>query len=323
MHVLVIGTSVVDIFLDVDPDHYKTDSNKITFNLGDKIPSQIKRTAFGGNGANVSVGLTRLEIPATLYTYLGSDFFSREIVSGLSHEGLELDIEKHEEKNSPLHIVLDFPQDRIILTNYSQNPHGFSPKNKLFDFIYLTSIPQDWEEAYKKILFFAKEHKIPFAFSPGTRQIEDRNELVLDTVKGSRIYFSNLEEAKKIVNSKSEIVKKDDVKKLLLEMKRMGPEVVSITDGKRGAYAIDEKGHCFFIDASPTKGTEKTGAGDAYATGFFAAFLHGNDIPTCMKWGAADSGSVMEHIGAQSGLLTKKSLDERLNNLNNIEAEPI
>src|SRR3989344_6044593 len=101
MHVLVIGSSVIDLFLSLD--------------LGDKIPSQISRSAVGGNGANVSVGLTKLEIPTTFYTYLGNDFFSREIESGLSSQGVELDIERHPESSSPLHIILDFPDDRVIL----------------------------------------------------------------------------------------------------------------------------------------------------------------------------------------------------------------
>ena len=42
-----------------------------------------------------------------------------------------------------------------------------------------------------------------------------------------------------------------------------------------------------------------------------------------MKWGLALSGSVMEHTGAQIGLLTRKGLDERLKNNNNLEAESI
>lgn len=326
MHVLVIGTSVVDLFLDIDPDHIKTEDRKVTFMLGDKIPSSIKKTALGGNGANVSVGLTRLEIPVTFYTYLGSDFFSREIESGLSREGVELDVERHEDTTSPLHIVLDFPKDRIILANYNKNAHEFTPGQNHFDFMYLTSIPDSWEGAYKSILNFAKENKIPIAFSPGTRQIENKNDLVIDVIKNSKVYFSNLEEAMKITSYKSQVTSgqdKDQLKELLLTVKRLGPEVVSITDGPRGAYAVDKEDNCYFIVAAPTRGHEKTGAGDAYATGFFASYLYGNDIPTCMLWGIANSGSVMEHVGAQLGLLTKKGLEKQLKEHDNLRAKTL
>src|SRR3989344_1441271 len=320
MHVLVVGTSVVYLFLNIDPDHVKNENGTVTFTLGDKVPSSIKKTAFGGNGANVSVGLTKLEIPTTFYTFLANDFFSREIQTGLASEGVKLEVEIHKDSTSPLHIVLDFPQDRVILANYSKNPHGFSPKNRHYDFIYLTSIPEYWEEAYRKILDFAKENKIPIAFSPGTRQIEDKNDLVIDVIKSSKIYFSNKEEAMKISNIQDP---KSNIKDLLLEIKKLGPEVVSITDGPRGAYAIDQENNCFYIVEAPTKGHEKTGAGDAYAAGFFASYLYGNNIPTSMKWGLAVSGSVMEHTGAQFGLLTRKGLDERLKTFDNLEAQSI
>ncbi len=323
MHVLVVGTSVVDLFLDIDPDHVKNENGKITFTLGDKVPSSIKKSAIGGNGANVSVGLTRLEIPVTFYTYLGNDFFSHEIESGLTSEGVELDVERHNDTNSPLHIVLDFPEDRIILANYSKNAHEFTPKQSHFDFMYLTSIPDSWEGAYKTILDFAKKNNIPIAFSPGTRQIENKNDLVLDAIKSSKIYFSNREEAVRVSSIEYPVSSKEDIKRLLFDMKKLGPEVVSITDGPRGAYAVDSQNNCFYVTSAPTKGTEKTGAGDAYAAGFFASYLHGNDVPQAMKWGAAISGSVMEHIGAQTGLLTKKGLDERLKTLSNLETKPI
>ena len=317
---LVVGTSVVDLFLNIDPDHVKNENGTVTFTLGDKVPSSIKKTAFGGNGANVSVGLTKLEIPTTFYTFLANDFFSREIQTGLASEGVKLEVEIHKDSTSPLHIVLDFPQDRVILANYSKNPHGFSPKNRHYDFIYLTSIPNYWEEAYRKILDFAKENKIPIAFSPGTRQIEDKNDLVIDAVKNSKVYFSNREEAIKIINHKSSII---NPKELLLEMKKMGPEIVSITDGPNGAYAIDQKNNCFYVIPAPTKGTEKTGAGDAYATGFFANFILGGDVPTSMLWGILNAGNVMQQVGAQTGLLTKRGLDERIKNFDNLEAQPI
>ena len=323
MHVLVVGSSVIDLFLNLDSDHYKIQDQKVLLELGDKIPSSIKKTAMGGNGANTSVGLTRLETPTTFYTYLGDDFFSREIQEGLSREGVDLDVERHNETNSAVHVVLDFPQDRVILTNYSKNPHGFSPKIKTFDFLFLTTIPDFWEEAYRKTLEFASENNIQVAFSPGTRQIEDKNDLVIEVVRNSKIYFSNKEEAIRVSGVKYSVKSREDMKKLLLDMKKMGPEVVSITDGLHGAYAIDREYNCFYIIAAPTKGTEKTGAGDAYATGFFANYILGGDTQASMLWGALNAGNVMEHVGAQKGLLTHKRLDEEIKTHNNLKAEKI
>lgn len=320
MHVLVIGSSVIDLFLDIDADHVEIKDKKVSLKLGDKVPSQIKKSAIGGNGANLAVGLCRLEIPTTFYTYLGSDFFSREIHEGLSGEGIALDIERHEETNSPLHIILDFPQDRVILSNYNRNSHGFAPSEKEFDYIFLTSIPDTWEGAYRKVIEFSKSNDIPIAFSPGTRQIEDENEVTGLVLANSKIYFSNKEEAAKILNTEYSL---QDTKQLLQSIKEKGVEVVSITDGANGAYAIDGSSNCYFIKPSPTQGHEKTGAGDAYSSAFLAGILNGNDVPTAMSWGVLNSQGVMEQIGAQTGLLTRNQLEERLKNDNNLKAEKI
>ncbi|HVZ67097.1 MAG TPA: carbohydrate kinase family protein [Patescibacteria group bacterium] len=326
MHVLVIGSSVIDLFLALDQDHFKLQDKNVELLLGDKIPSQIQGHAIGGNGANVSVGLTKLEIPTTFYTYLGSDFFSREIENGLSSQGVELDTERHPEGASPLHLILDFPGDRIIISNYGKNEHNFNPREQKYDYIFLTSIPDIWEEAYKKILSYSKENNIPIAFSPGTRQIEDKNELTLEVIKNSKAYFSNKEEAMKILNYESGSMNqgedKDLIKKLLIGFKELGVETVSITDGANGAYAADKNGDMYHINPAPTEGKEKTGAGDAYASGFFGAILTGLDTPTAMLWGALNADNKMQKIGAENGLLTKKELDEKTKS-NNLEAVKI
>lgn len=325
---LVVGTSVVDLFLSLDSDHYEVGENKVRFNLGDKIPAEIKTLTLGGNGANVGVGLTRLEIPTTFYTYLGRDILSREIEEKIAAEGIELISEKTEEGNSALHIILDFNNDRIILSHYHQSEHGFSTeKVKNIDYIFLTSISDYWEKAYEKILNFATTNNIPLAFSPGTRQIEDKNDLVTDLVKSSKIYFSNKEEATKIINHQSSTLPGGrqviNPKDLLLEIKKVGPEVVSITDGPRGAYAVDKDNNCFFIKPAPSEGTEKTGAGDAYTSGFFASYILSKDIVECMKWGTLNAGSVMSKTGAQNKLLTKREMEKLLLEYADFKAEKI
>jgi sugar/nucleoside kinase (ribokinase family) len=324
MHILVVGSSVIDLFISIDKDHVELRDRKALLNLGDKIPSEIKKLALGGNGANISVGLTRLEIPTSFYTYLGNDILSREIEEGLSKEGVELIAQRGSIQAAPVHIILDFDGDRIILSHYETSNHDFVyGGSDKFNYIYLNSIADSWENAYQKVLDFALKNNIPFAFSPGTRQLDNLNDLIYKVMKNTKIYFSNLEEALKITKSQSSAASKEDVKNLLLEVKKLGPEVVSITDGAKGAYAIDKDNNCFFVEAVPTEGKERTGAGDSYATGFFASYLCGNDISKCIMWGSANAKGVMENLGAQSGLLNKKGLDEMVTKINNLEVHKI
>jgi len=65
----------------------------------------------------------------------------------------------------------------------------------------------------------------------------------------------------------------------------------------------------------PCTMVEKTGAGDAYAAGFLGALLLGKSVEEALQWGAAESASVIEHVGAQPGLLTMNGLKHRLSSL--------
>ncbi len=322
MHVLVVGSSVIDLFLTADRQFAKIAGQTVSFNLGDKVPTEIKQLAIGGNSANVSVGLTRLEIPTTFYTYLGGDILSREIEEGLSREGVELIIDKNRAGMSPLSIIFDFDNDRIIFSNHQKRDYNFELKEGVsFDFIYITSIGDSFEKAYEQVLEFSKTQNIPLAFSPGVRQIENKNDLVNDVLKNSKIYFSNREEAMKIINHKSSII---NPKELLYAIKNLGPEIVSITNGANGAYALDERNNAYFIEPLPTaQDSERTGAGDAYSSGFFASFLYGGDVPTAMRWGTCNAYGVMKKVGAQNGLLTKAAIDSVLKANNNLKAESI
>ena len=84
----------------------------------------------------------------------------------------------------------------------------------------------------------------------------------------------------------------------------MGARSVVITDGKNGSSAIDEKGKIYSFGVLPANVVQKTGAGDAYTSGFLAAYTQGKDIEGAMRWGAANAASVIQEIGAQKGLLS-------------------
>lgn len=308
MSVLAIGASVIDIFLSVDPKFAKTRDGNIAFRLGDKIPSDLKTFALGGNGANVSVGLTRLEIPTSFYTYLGGDVLSREIQEGLTREGVELLAPRSLLASASFSIILGFDRDRIIFSHHEVSDYSFVCEKTEFDFIYLTSIGQHWEKAYEQILDFAKKNKIKIAFSPGIHQLENINETVREIIKDSTIYFSNREEAETVLGKAQGI----DIKELLAEISNLGPKIVSITDGTNGAYAADAAGNFFYIKPSPSRGHEKTGAGDAYASALFATYLHGESIPVAMLAGTLNAGAVIQKAGAQKGLLTRSTLEEQI-----------
>lgn len=295
----------------VSDSHANVLDKKVSFSLGDKIPSEIKKLSLGGNGSNVSVGLTRLTIPTTFYTFLGKDILSREIEEKLTSEGVELIAKKGDAENSPLHIIFDFKDDRIIFSHYPKAEHEFSIEKHEYNYIFLNSIADVWEKAYRQVLEFAKLNNIPIIFSPGSRQLDNLNDLVFNVIEKSKFIFINKEEAIKILEAKN--LENSDIKKILTNLTSLGPEIASVTDGANGAWAIDKEGKTYQIKAlGNNTSVDKTGAGDAYAAGFLGSKLLGMDVPEAMRWGATNSKSVMEFIGSQPGLLTLKQIQEEI-----------
>ena len=48
---------------------------------------------------------------------------------------------------------------------------------------------------------------------------------------------------------------------------------------------------------------ERTGAGDAFASGFLSVIATGGSIEDALTYGAANSTSVVQHVGGKKGIL--------------------
>lgn len=326
-YALVIGSSLIDLFLKIENEKENTtiSDSTVTLRLGAKIPIDINRLAIGGNGANVSVGLTRLGVKTTFFTYLGEDIFSRQISETIKDEGVNLIIEKGKSQKSSLSLIFDIDRDRIIFSHHERRDHTFYYEHaSLPTFCYLTSMGRDWDKAYQQFLLFATHNNIPFAFAPGSHQMMDKNTLFEDACRKASIIFINKEEAQSIIEhfTKKQI---EDIKELLVQLKNLGPTEVSITAGEKGAFFIGKNGTMSHIE--PYRGheqrVEKTGAGDAYASGFLAAYLHEKKVDECMRWGVINAYYSMQEIGAQAGLVKQYEMLEALKNTSALKVEQL
>jgi ribokinase len=107
------------------------------------------------------------------------------------------------------------------------------------------------------------------------------------------------------------------MKELLAKVKALGPKTVVITDDKRGAYAIEEDSNAMwhvprYPDPKPP--FEITGAGDAFASTTVAALALGLPFKEALLWGPTNASAVLQKIGAQGGLLTRRELEHNLKN---------
>ncbi|MEK9184656.1 MAG: carbohydrate kinase family protein, partial [Patescibacteria group bacterium] len=77
-------------------------------------------------------------------------------------------------------------------------------------------------------------------------------------------------------------------------------------DGNTNEYWF----HPIYPDPKPP--VSRTGAGDAFASTFTTAIILEKSFQEALRWALVNSAYVVQQIGAQKGLLTKKQLEKYL-----------
>jgi fructokinase len=75
-------------------------------------------------------------------------------------------------------------------------------------------------------------------------------------------------------------------------------EIAALTRSEHGSIILSG-GERHQVAAQPTKVVDTTGAGDAYAAGFLAAWAKGLSLPTAGRWGSIAAAEVISHYGAR------------------------
>lgn len=311
--VVCVGSAKIDIFLSIPKDspyvHLNKETNSLSVAYGQKIPAEYCSLMLGGNACNVAVGLSKLQIKSTVMAEIGKDEFSQKIINSLKSENVNSDF-LIQNPNSPssFSVILSFQKERTILGQHSKREHNFSYESLSARLIYLTSLGFEWENAYQKTLEFVKKTATSLAFNPGTPQLNSGIDSIRNILSITDILFVNREEGEILASTKEK-----NIENLILKIRQLGPKIIVITDGENGSYVMNDKNEFFSQPIVPTSIVEKTGAGDAYASGFLAASLLNLPIQTAMKWGTLNASGTMKALGAQNGLLSKKRMEEKMN----------
>ncbi|CAN5165463.1 carbohydrate kinase family protein [soil metagenome] len=305
---LTIGNSVIDAFLSLADDNPSLKLDKpegmLCVPYGQKLSLSACEFLLGGNATNVAVGLSRLGFSTALIAELANDEFSEKILNGLKKEKVKLDLLKRSDGQSSFSIGINFKGERTLFVEHHDREHDFSFDDIDTKLMYLTSLGHKWQHVYTRVSHYLQTHPSTLlAFNPGSIQIREGMSNFAFLLPLTTVLFLNREEAEVLLK------KKTDIKDLLLLLKEKGPKVVVITDGEKGSYCIDERGSIYHKESLKVPVIERTGAGDAYATGFAAAYLLRLPVDTCMLWGTHNAASVIGQTGAEAGLLTKKEIE--------------
>ena len=319
--VVAIGDTTVDIFLNFLPENNEIRLNYNTRELcvkyGEKIDVDNCATSIGGNASNVSVGLSRLGINTALAAELGDDSLSELILASLRKEKIDESLLiKTPTKSSSLSIVLSYQNDRTLFTDRPGREHLFDlRKMKRAKLIFLTSLGKEWKYVYQKVTELIDKTQIPLAFNPGSLQLHDDIELTREVIHRTHLLFVNKEEAEQLLFGKEPDKvnnSKEYVQSLMDKLAQQGVKICVITNGEYGSYTRDDEGSYYYNSTPEIKVVEKTGAGDAYTSGFLAAWQMNRSINEAMEWGTENAISVIGQVGAQAGLLNQGQIVTKL-----------
>jgi len=241
--------------------------------------------------------------------HVEDDDHGKEDLLSLEKNGVSTDFVKtHAGMKSNYHYVLWYEDERTILVKHEEYPYSL-PDLGTPGWIYLSSLGENSLSFHHEISsYLTKNPETKLAFQPGTFQIKLGYEALSDIYKLSELFFCNVQEAQRILKTKE-----TDIKKLLESVCELGPKISIITDGPRGAYTYDRKEFWHMpMYPDPAPPVDRTGAGDSFASTFTSALALGKPIPEALSWGPINSMSVVQHVGAQEGLLSRKDLEKFL-----------
>lgn len=311
--IITIGNALIDAFLHLQDANTHVHINKaeklLSMDFGQKIMLDSSEFLLGGNAANVAVGLARLGYEVSLMAELGSDEFADKIIHTLHREHVNTSLLIHSDSQSSFAINLTFNGERTIFVHHQKRSHPFDFDRLTSKWIYLTSLGESWKHVYQGIIAHAKRHpELHIACNPGTNQFNQGKDLVLELLPLTAVFIANKEEYQFLLHGEEAKQRDETAFALLHQMREYGGKLLLLTDGDKGSYVLSEDGKEYHVGVIPTETRGKTGAGDAFSTGFLAGFMKHGDILESLKLGTANASSVVSHIGAQTGLLHRNEL---------------
>lgn len=310
--IVTIGSVTRDNFLQGDftlGSWPKAPSGKaLILPFGEKLEVGNVYLTMGGNSANASVTFGRQGFRSACFGKIGSDLSGREISERLKKEGVKDLLAVSKEKPTAYSVLLMKNGERTIL-----GYHGASdtmrekdiPWNSLRSPWWYLSLAGESDKFLKPLLGFAKKNKIKVAFNPSGHHIRHKKKEIISALKDLALLVLNKDEAAELVGisfrKEKEVFKKLD---------KMTPGIIAVTDGPNGVTVSDGKTLYKAGIFKEKKITDRTGAGDAFGSGFVAGLMRRpGDIRHAIRLASANATSVVESVGATEGVLTKKGFE--------------
>lgn len=315
--VLCIGDVVTDDFIKLLDDQAHVYDNEygkwLAMPFATKIPFDHREVVPGvGNAGNAAASFAKLGLKTAFATDVGGDKYGREMIHAIDEHDVDTRFVRiHPKKTSNYHFVLWYKEERTILIKHEEYDYHW-PHLRVSEiprWVYFSSISENSLDYHDEIADWLEENpEVKLAFQPGTFQMKFGAERLKRIYRRAEVLLLNREEAVTVGGGDH-----GDVHDLMNHLHALGPKIVVITDGPKGAYVSNGSNRLkmpIYPDIAPP--FERTGAGDAFSSTFVAALAKGNTIEGALQWAPINSMNVVQKVGGQAGLLTEHQLEEYL-----------
>lgn len=258
----------------------------------------------GGPVATALVVLARWGIPARFAGVVCGDPFGSLILEGLRQERVDtsaIRIQEGSRSQFAFICVEKGTGKRTIFWGRPDTPAFPSvqlPEDFLKEALAL-HLDGLFLEASIRLAREARERRIPVILDAGTLRPG-----MLDLVRCT----DHLIAAENFV---AQFSPEDPLPSRLEKLKRLGPEVVTVTQGQRGSVSLWE-GVPYHLPALKVRARDTTGAGDVFHGAYIYGLLKGWEPPERIRWATVAAGLSCRSLGGRSGIPTVDEVQERL-----------
>ena len=320
--IVTIGSATRDNFLILD---YKLINSKespsgkvIALPFGEKLGVDRVYFTLGGNSANAAVTFARQGFKTACAAKIGNDLPGQELLADLNKEGVNTSLISKSKDFPTAYSVLLLDKktgERTILNNHGASD-SFTIKDlnlkKMKAKWWYVSLAGEADKMYFDILDFARENKIKIAFNPSGHHIKHRSKDILKSLKNISFLVLNEGEAAELVG-----IPFQKEKKVFKKLDSLIPGIVAVTNGPKGVTVCDSSRIYKAGIFSEKKLVDRTGAGDAFGSGFVAGLMDKGEeckknickpenIAYAIRFASANATAVVEAVGATPGILTKE-----------------
>lgn len=278
----------------------------IAFPLGMKLKISDLEVFIGGGGTNCAFTFLRQGLKTAYVGKVGDDILGERIIKFLRESGLKVFVEKEKNVSTEYSVIFSSKRGEKTILVFRGAASFLREKDVPWKKIgakwfYVAPLSGESAKVFPRIVDFAQKKGTKIALNPSVDQISLFREKssYRKSLNNVDLLILNKEEASLMTKRKS--IK--DIFRKLIEIS--SPEtIIVITKGEKGSE-VYFRGYIFRAGTPRVNPVDKTGAGDAFGSGFLVGLLKKNNIEYAMRFATSNATSCIKIPGAKNGLLKR------------------